>query len=233
MIEALPALAHKAAAPAGSLVVVVGAGLIALLLSLIVWPVVRFAVTIAHEGGHAITASMMGGTVESIHVYRNNDERGRGITFFRGVGPFGKFFTALAGYTGPSIFGLGGAVLLAGGHSVAVLWLSLVFLLLALIQMGNILGGLAAVGTGAVVILVLRYASTEGRTFFAYVWIWFLLFGGVGHVVASGWRSGDAGELKRLSLLPATIWSGFFGLATLAALVYGAGILLNLVHVGA
>src|SRR5205814_8719424 len=115
------------AAPAGSQSVVVMSGLVALVLSLIVWPVVRFAVTIAHEGGHALTASMMGGTVRSIHVYRNKDPRGRGLTTWSGVGPVGRFFTTLAGYVGPSIFGLGGSVLLAGGHSAAVLWLSLRF----------------------------------------------------------------------------------------------------------
>lgn len=233
MLEALPALSRQAsAAPAGSQLVAVTSGLVALVLSLIVWPLVLFAVIIAHEGGHALTASMMGGTVDSIHVYGKNDPRGRGLTTHSGLGPLGRFFTTLAGYVGPSIFGLGGAVLLAGGHSVAVLWLSLVFLLLALLQMGNVLGRVATVATGAVLVLVLRYASPDGRTFFAYTWVWFLLFGGFGHVIATGWHSGDATTLRKRTLVPAVLWSALFGLATLAALGYGAGILLNLVYVG-
>jgi len=207
-------------------------GLVALILSLIVWPILGFAVVIAHEGGHAVTASMMGGTVKSIHLYRTNDPRGRGLTRAAGVGPVGGFLMLLGGSLGPSVFGLGGAALLAGGHSDAVLWISLAFLLLALLQMKNVVGGVAAVATGAVIFLVLRYGSPDGRTFFAYTWVWFLLFGGFGHVVMSGWHRGDAGILRKKTWVPVMLWSAFFGTATLAGLVYGAGILLGLVHLG-
>ena len=233
VFEALPALASQAsAAPAAPQPVVVMSGLVALVLSLIVWPVVGFAVVLAHEGGHAVTASMMGGTVKSIHMYGKNDSRGRGLTRATGLGPVGGLLMLLGGSLGPSIFGLGGAVLLTGGHSDAVLWISLVFLLLALLQMKNVIGGMVAVATGAVIFLVLRYGSPDGRTFFAYTWVWFLLFGGFGHVVASHWHRGDAGTLKQKTWVPVMLWSAFFGMATLAALGYGAGILLNIVHPG-
>ena len=47
VFDALPALTRQAsAAPAGSQSVVVMSGLVALVLSLIVWPVVRFAVKV-------------------------------------------------------------------------------------------------------------------------------------------------------------------------------------------
>jgi len=217
------------AAPAGSRMVVVGSGLLALFISLVVWPVVGFAVTVAHEGGHAITGSMMGGTVHSIRLGRG----ATGVTRILGGGLLGSFLTGLSGYLGPSLFGLLGAVLLTGGHDLAVLWLSLVFLLLALLQMRNILGAVATVATGALIVLVLKYAPPHGRTFFAYTWIWFLLFGGFGHVATPGrTTSADAAGLKKLTFLPATVWDGFFWLATLAGLAYGGGILLGLVQFG-
>jgi hypothetical protein len=216
-------------------IMVVGAGFLAFAVSLIVWPIVRFAITIAHEGGHAVTASMMGGKVNSIKLHRT----GGGVTHFKDTGPFGTFLTALAGYTGPSIFGLIGAMLLSKGHVDAVLYLSLFFLVLALLRTGNFFGGLAVVLTGAMVFVVARYGSSGQQTFFAYTWVWFLLFGGFGHVLALQRLRGegkddssDAFQLKAMTFLPASLWSGFFWLGSLAALVYGGGILLGLVQVG-
>jgi hypothetical protein len=219
-----------------SKLVVVGAGLLALVIAVIAWPIVRFAITIAHEGGHAFTASMMGGAVDSIEIYRRNDPRGRGVTFFR-AGPFATFLAALAGYLGPSVFGLVGALLLTKGQVKAVLWLSLVFLLLALLQSGNLLGFVSTISTGALIGAVLRYASEGQQLFFTYTWIWFLLIGGWGHVLLlqAGRRSGpdngsDAYQLRKMTFLPASLWSGLFWLGSLAALIYGAGILLGIVQ---
>lgn len=221
-----------------SQVVAVGAGLLAFGLSLIVWPIVRFAVTIAHEGGHALTASMMGGSVDSIHVHRKGHPDGLGVTYFRS-GPVGTFFALLAGYIGPSAFGLGGAVLLTAGRVTVVLWLSLFFLALALFQAGNLLGRFAMIVIGAVIVLVMRYGSAGQQVFFAYTWIWFLLFGGFGHVLVlqqgrkeGGDTGSDAYQLRRMTFLPASLWSGFFWLLTLGALLYGGGILLGIVRPG-
>jgi hypothetical protein len=232
VFQAPPLLAQDIAVQGSDpgLLVVVGSGLLALLLSLIIWPIVRFAITLAHEGGHAFTASLMGGAVDSIHLYRNDDSRGRGKTYFRDVGPFGRFWTALAGYLGPSAFGLLGVVLLVYNRVNVVLWLSLVFLVLALMQSGNLLGFVTSVATGAIVVMVLKYGSPGQETLFAYTWIWFLLFGGFGHVIAVLSGSGDAHELRAMTFLPVSLWSGFFWLTTLGALVYGGGVLLGVVN---
>lgn len=227
MIDALPALGHGTlAAPAGSQSTAVAAGLLAFVLSLLVWPVVGFAIVVAHEGGHALTASMVGGKVQAIRVFA----RRRGETIHAGAGPVGRFFTTLAGYLGPPAFGLLGALLLHAGQSMAVLWISLVFLVLALIQMGNLLGAVAAIGTGAVMFSIIRYGSADARTFFAYVWTWFLLFGGVGSVIVTGWQNGDATSLRKRTFVPAFLWTAVFGTAAIAALIYGGGILLDMVH---
>jgi hypothetical protein len=214
---------------------VVGAGLLALVLSVIFWPALRFAITIAHEGGHAVTGSVMGGRVDFIHIYRT----GGGLTHVLDVGPVGGFLFVLAGYLGPSAFGLVGALLLAEDRPDLVLWLSVLFLLLALFQAGNFWGMLTMIITGAIIFMIVRNASPGGQTFFAYTWIWFLLFGGFGHVLVlqnirkqgPDTRS-DVHQLRKMTFLPASLWSGIFWLLTLAALIYGAGILLEIVRIG-
>lgn len=214
---------------------VIGSGLLALALSVVVWPVTKFATTLAHEGGHALAASTMGGTVDSIRL--NGD--GSGATNVGGLGWFGKVFTGLAGYLGPSAFGLAGAVLLADDRVAVVLWLTLFFLVLALLQIGRIVGAVVVVAIGTIVVLVLRYASAGQQTWFAYTWVWFLLLSGFRHVITlqrlrklgPDSRS-DAYELRTRTHLPARLWSGLFWPATLVGLGYGAAILLDLVQVG-
>jgi hypothetical protein len=212
--------------------VAISSGFLALAISLIFWPIARLAVTVAHEGGHAMTASMMGGSVTAISVSRKTG----GLTETRGVGPVGSFFTAIAGYIGPSVFGLFGAALLVEGQVRAVLWISAVFLAMALLQSKNFGTAFVVICVGALLYWAIRYATEPQQTFFAYTWIWFLLIGGFGGVIAlQGIRAGgadtssDAYLLRRMTYLPSSLWSGFFWLATLAALVYGAGLLLGVV----
>jgi hypothetical protein len=226
--------------PEGSQAMVICAGLVALAASLALWPIMRFIITIAHEGSHAITGSMMGATIAKIEIFRSRPGQPRGATSYtKTAGPFGMFLTTMAGYLGPSVFGLGGALLLAAGHTEAVLSISVIFLFIALLNTGNAIGQIATIMVGAAIILIIRNASPGQQTFFAYVWIWFLLIGGFGHVLAfqSERRSGDdtgsdAYRLRLMTFLPASLWSGFFWLATLAALIYGGGILLGLAHLG-
>src|SRR5882757_3635679 len=89
----------------------IGSGLVALILTVVLWPLASFAITIAHEGGHAFTASLMGSDVKSIEV-NSRQSSIRGLTTFTKSGPLGEFLTRLAGYIGPSIFGLIGTLLL-------------------------------------------------------------------------------------------------------------------------
>jgi hypothetical protein len=216
-----------------SKLVVVGAGLLALVIAVIAWPIVGFAITVAHEGGHAFTGALMGGAVTSVTMDRHQG----GLTKVQGIGPFATLLFFLAGYLGPSVFGLAGAILLTKGQVSVVLWLSLVFLALALLQSRNLVSIVATIATGAVVGAVLRYASAGQQTFFAYTWIWFLLIGGWGHVILlQALRRGgpdpgsDALQLRKLTFLPASLFSGVFWLGSLAALIYGAGVLLGIVQ---
>jgi len=211
-----------------SLGLVLAAGMAALVVVGLGWAATHYAVTIAHEGGHALTASAVGGKVVDIMVA----VRGSGETKYELPGGRGDFGVKLAGYLGPSVFGLGGAILLNAGQVRNVLWLSAGFLTCALFMSRNFFTAVRIVATLAVILVVLRYASPSASTFFAYAWIWFLLIGGVRSVsdLARARQSGkdaasDAYRLRGMTHLPAGLWVGFFGLFSFAALILGALIL--------
>lgn len=220
-----------------SLVLVIGTGLLALLAMVALWGISKHTITIAHEGGHAMFASGTGGRVHSVKLERTGD----GVTRSADASKTAGIFVSLAGYLGPSLFGLLGALLLSQGKTVAVLWLTLAFLVLMLLQIANVFGFLSVIATGAVVYLVARYASSGVQTVFAYTWIWFLLMGGTKSVVELhaarrvGSRTGkpdkgsDAVVLRQSTRVPAPLWVGFFFLATLAALFFGGAILFGMV----
>jgi hypothetical protein len=213
--------------------VAIGSGLVALVLSVVLWPIVGLAMTVAHEGGHAVTASMMGATVTSYKIERNHN----GATSSSRLGPFGAFFMTMAGYLGPSVFGLVGTVLLLHALVHAVLWASIVFLGLGLFPAASWFTRFLLVVLGAIIFAVLHSTGAGFQLFFAYTWVWMLLLGGFGHVLAdqaSGGMTGndsDTHQLRKMTYLPRSFWSGFFWLATLIALIYGAGLIFGVFHI--
>jgi Peptidase M50B-like len=206
-------------------------GLVAAVVAAGAWAFARVAVTIAHEGGHAFTASAVGAGVAHIEIHRE----GGGETLPRIRGTDGnRFLYTIAGYIGPPLFGLAGAMLLSTGRVKAALWLSLVLVACALwfakgwysIASMSVLGGL--------IFLVIRYAGVGAQTFFTYTWVWLLLIGGIrGVLVLAEIRAtgkdvqSDAYELGQLTSLPATIFVGFFTMASFAALVAGGLIMVG------
>jgi hypothetical protein len=114
------------------------------------------------------------------------------------------------------------------------LWLSLVFLGLMLLVVANLFGGLVVLVTGGLLFLAARYGTGDTPAVVAYTWVWFLLIGGFVHVLRSAVRAAgsDTVKLRGMTYVPATLWAGVFLLGTLAALIYGAAILLGRVDLG-
>ena len=193
------------------------------------WRVARNAITIAHEGGHALAALLTGRKLRGIRL--EFDTSGLTLSAGRPTGP-GMVFTLLAGYVAPSLIGLGGAWLLGGNRITLLLWLAVVLLLLMLINIRNVFGVVSVLVTGAIVFVVSWSASPQVQAVFAYAGVWFLLIGGVRPVFElqslrsrGRMRESDADQLAGLTRIPALFWVGVFLIVDVAALVAGVFLL--------
>ena len=190
------------------------------------WRVARNAVTIAHEGGHALMALLTGRRLRGIRLH--SDTSGLTLSAGRPSGP-GMILTLLAGYIAPSLVGLAGAWLLGGNRITLLLWVAVALLLAMLVMIRNIFGVLSLLVTGGVVLAVSWYASPQVQAAFAWTSVWFLLLGGVRPVVElqrlrsrGRMPESDADQLARLTPFPALFWVTVFALVNLAVLVGGA-----------
>ena len=191
-----------------------------------VWRLTRNAVTIAHEGGHALVALCTGRRLSGIRLHA--DTSGVTVSYGKPRGP-GMVFTAMAGYIAPALLGLGGAALLGTGHITALLWACVLLLALMLLMIRNWYGVLALVATGAVVFGVTWAATSQVQAVFGYFAVWFLLFGGVRPVFELQWQrsrgrapQSDADQLAKLTGVPGLVWVLLFGIVALGSALLGA-----------
>ncbi|HTF12096.1 MAG TPA: M50 family metallopeptidase [Asanoa sp.] len=193
------------------------------------WRMARNAITIAHEGGHALAALLTGRRLRGVRLH--SDTSGLTLSAGRPTGP-GMAVTLSSGYVAPSLLGLGGAFLLGGNHITLLLWVTVLLLLAMLIMIRNPYGVFSVVVTGAVVFGVSWFGSPQVQAIFAYLAVWFLLIGGVRPVgelqtLRSRGRlpDSDADQLARVTHVPGLFWVGFFSLVSLVALVIGGYLL--------
>jgi len=192
----------------------------------VVWRRTRHVVTIAHEGAHGLVAVLAGRRLSGIRLH--SDTSGLTVSSGRPTGP-GMVLTLLAGYTGPGLFGLGAAALLAAGHAVGLLWALLVLLALLLVQIRNWYGLWSVLVTGGLVFAATWWLPTEGQVLVAATATWFLLLAAPRAVVElqtvrrrRGSPTSDADQLARLTRVPAVVWVGAFLVVDVGALVLGA-----------
>lgn len=189
------------------------------------WRIARNAVTIAHEGGHAVAALLTGRRLSGIRLHA--DTSGVTVSYGKPDG-FGMVLTAICGYVAPSLFGLAGAALLGVGHVTALLWVCVGLLALMLLMLRNFFGLLAVLAVGALAFVVSWYAGARVQAGFAYLAVWFLLLGGVRPVFELQWQrragrapNSDADQLAKLTNLPGALWVGVFILVALGSVVLG------------
>lgn len=212
--------------PPPLLVLVTAAVALAVVAARVPWRIARNAVTIAHEGGHALAALLTGRKLRGIRLH--SDTSGLTLSAGRPSGP-GMILTLLAGYVAPSLVGLAGAWLLAGNRITLLLWVAVALLLAMLVLIRNVFGVLSLLVTGGVVLAVSWYAPPQVQAAFAWTSVWFLLLGGVRPVaelqrLRSRGRmpESDADQLARLTPFPALFWVAVFALVNLAVLAGGA-----------
>ena len=199
------------------------------------WRVASKVITIAHEGGHALVSVLSGRRLDGIRLHADSS----GVTYSRGRrrGP-GLVLTAAAGYVTPPLLGAGAAALLAERHQTAMLWLALVLLAATFLAVRNAFGALAVLATAAGVFAVSYLGSAAVQAGFAYLAVWFLLFGGMRPVLELSRRRrssrprtpraglSDADQLARLTGVSRNVWVVAFLLVCTAALALGARLLI-------
>ena len=221
-------MTSSAGMPTEQLTIVLGCAAAALLVVLVrdVWLVARNVVTIAHEGGHAFVALLVGRRLSGIQLHSDTS----GVTVSRGKthGP-GMVATALAGYITPSLIGLGFAALLTNGKVTVLLWTTIVLLAVMLIKIRNAYGVVSIVVTGLIVFAISRFTSVAVQAGFAYFFTWFLLFAGIKPIFElqakrRRYRSpdSDADQLARLTGVPGLLWVGLFTIVAVGALALSA-----------
>lgn len=216
------------------LVVLTAVAAVAVVAAPRLWHLFRNAITIAHEGGHALVAVLCGRRLRSIRLH--SDTSGLTVTRGRPSG-FGMILTLMAGYLFPSLIGIGGAALLAAHHVTLVLWIYIVLLFLMLVMIRNLYGVVTVIVTGGVAFIVSWFASTQVQAVFAYFAVWLLLIGGVRPLFElAGQRrrrqvsGSDVDQLGGLTHIAGIIWLAAFTVVTCVLLVFGVS-MLGLLHV--
>ena len=193
------------------------------------WRYTTNAITVAHEGGHAVFGWLFGSAVKHVKIFH----AGAGEMLPGKENWLSKFVSLVAGYLGPSIFGFAGVQLLVNDFDPrSVLFLSLVFLAGVLIMTRNLFGVFVILFLGAILWAVAMRSTEAVQLVFAYVWVWFLLMGGARQVPELFWAMHtephtDAGLLQKHTLIGDVVWLFVFWLLSLGALVYGGALLLR------
>ena len=204
--------------PAGEVIVLGLVALAAVVIS-VSWSLVRHIDVIAHEGAHALIGSSVGYQVRGVWLYQD----GTGKTENAGV----AITAGVAGYLGPSGFGLAAAALIADGLVAPVLWIGLVLMIILLPAVRNVFGFLLVVVGGLVFYMLARYGPVPVQSVAAYGLSWILLLAGVRSVFEHGTKADDAGKLSSLTHLPAGLWVTIWALGAMTALILGGKLLLG------
>ena len=169
------------------------------------WMFIRYFTLMAHEGSHALVDSLWGFKIKGVWLYWKD---ARGKTEPDGQG--NDIPSLLVGYVGPSLFGLAAAKLISIGHIIAVLWLTLVMLVVLLAFVKNVFGLVVIFVAGVVIYDFARSGTVAHQTLAAYGVAWLLLVSGVRGVLRRWEGSGDSQNLATLTkIMPLTfskIW---------------------------
>ncbi|MGN6791537.1 MAG: M50 family metallopeptidase, partial [Streptosporangiaceae bacterium] len=203
----------------GSTSVLLGAGALVAVTIPATWSVARHWDVMAHEGSHAFIGALFGMKVDYVRL--NKDATG--LTILRGSGR--GLLSSFVGYLGSSLFGLGAAKLIALGHSVAVLWVTLVLLAVLLLRVRTIFGVVSIVLSGLLIFAVARYGAVRSEVIAAYAIGWLLLLSGPRNVLVYWAGSGDADDLAKMTKMGKQLWPLLWLAGGIAAVIVGGSML--------
>jgi len=186
------------------------------------WSLAMHFHVMAHEGMHAITATILGIRVRGVKLKRNGD----GETQYRVPAVGGRGVVAgFVGYLGPSAFGLAAAGLISLGYIIAALWVAVIFLVILLLKLLRSFGCVSVPLTIALFVVLFRYTSVSVQVVMAYCMTWVLLLSGVRMAMQHGTNAGDAIILKAQTHLPRWLWALLWVMGTLGAVYVGGRLL--------
>jgi hypothetical protein len=202
----------------GSEAALIGLAALAVVMIPFLWPLANQLDTMAHEGAHAVVASVLGFTVLGVTLDRNSD----GATGYAGPGgELRSLLVAFVGYLGPSGFGLGAAKLVETGHAACVPRIATVLLVLLLSLVRKSFGVVSVPAAIALLAVVIRFAHDGLEEVIVYAVTWLLLLSGARSAMAHGAGAGDAGDLSRVTRLPRRLWAGLWIAGALLAVATG------------
>lgn len=217
----------SATAPVPSTQALVLIALVALGVLIVAWPGVRMLVTVCHEAGHAIAATLTGRSLVGIRLHSDTS----GVTVSRGRPTgIGMVITLFSGYPAASLVGLAAALVAGAGYAVAMLAMLVALLALMLLTIRNLHGALVVVGLGALLALATWYVPAQVLTWLAFGLAWLLLLAGPRPVIELALKRGDttsdAAQLARLTHVPRLVWIALWLAATVSILVLGTALML-------
>jgi hypothetical protein len=181
------------------------------------WRVLRIAVTLVHELGHAVVGMAVGRRFTGFVL--RGDMSGHAVTVGRARG-FGRVVSTWAGYPAPAVVGAAMAWVAGLGWAAAFIGGVLVILLIALIRVRSALTLLVMVvalaATGALWWWrddILQAQVLIGTGIVLVIGAWRHL----GAVAASPDRSSDPGVLASLTHVPRIVWNLTFAVVCAAA----------------
>lgn len=181
------------------------------------------AVTIVHEGGHALLMQVFGHGVSKVEIHSS----GGGTTPSRNMPYFEDLLVTAAGYAAPSLLGLLAADLVVRGLADLVLWGSvtlMVIFLTAARELGTII---RFVAVGAGLGFAALYGTEFAETLVATTWTFVMLIGGLHRVMYRWTDTSDYGVLQDLTIVPPVVWAVVYFFGTIVALVWGGLILVG------
>ncbi|KAB1650577.1 M50 family metallopeptidase [Pseudoclavibacter endophyticus] len=181
------------------------------------WRVLRVAITLVHELGHALVGVLVGRKFTGFVV--RGDMSGHAVTKGPARG-FGRVITTWAGYPAPAVVGAGLAWLGANGWAAPAIAACLGVLIVSLVRVRSLLTALvmfAAIAATAA-LWWFRDDALQAPVLLGAGTV--LVVGAWRHLAAvwgSGGRSSDPGVLAQLTRVPAFLWNTTFALVCLAA----------------
>lgn len=225
----------SAPAPEFRTTVIIAVVVIVIIGSRATWPLVRHGITIAHEGAHALVATLFGRRLQGIRLHADTS----GLTVSRGKPTgLGMIATAFAGYTGPAVLGVGAAAIVTAGHGIGLLWGLLAALVVMIVWIRNWFGLAVVLIGGGLLFTAVWWAPEPVQVILATAVAWFLLLGALRPVIEMqqqrrehlrrGRRlTSDADALGRLTWFSAGVWVGIFFLVVVGCAALGGWWLLR------